>query len=68
MAVVVVLGDEAGVAEVSEAVAQHARRHGVAALLKLAEPERAVTELPEDAEHPALTEEVEGGHQRPAAA
>ena len=51
-----------------DALVEHRRRDLVAARAQLAERERAVAQLPEHAQRPAPAEQVERGHNRPAAA
>ena len=54
--------------EVAEPLVQHRRRHAVAAPLQLAEAERAVAQLPDDAHRPAPPHQVQQDHDRAAGA
>ena len=60
------LGDEVGFLELAESLVEDARGHAVAPALQLPGADRAVAQLPDDAEQPPPTEEVEGRHERAA--
>src|ERR1700751_743887 len=60
--------DEGGVEQLGQPLPQHAGGHVVAALLQRTEPDRPVSQFPDDPQVPPAAEQVEGGHQWPAGA
>ena len=59
------LGDPR-LAQLAQALVEHAGGHPVAGRLQVAERQRLAPELPDDAQRPAAAEQVEQGHDRPA--
>ena len=60
--------DQPASAELAETLIQHARGQAGAAAEDRARPEGTVTQLPQEPQRPAATEQVEGCHHRPSGA
>lgn len=60
-------GDDAGLAQLADALPQHAGGHPVASRLQLAEGRGGAAELPQHAQSPAAAQQVEQQHNRTAA-